>query len=58
METRNIDSAICPNCMKKFHPRMHVGYERDADYFMDCPHCGVEVEVFESIEYVVTLGGD
>lgn len=55
METINVDSAVCPLCRHKFHPEKYKYSEWGRSYTIACPHCGVDLEMFESIEYQVSV---
>ena len=58
VETRCIDSGICPHCGEKFNAEQAVNYSTQGTQFIgpvDCPHCGKPIEIFCSIEYFCSI---
>lgn len=58
VETRCVDSGICPYCGEKFNAEQAVNYSTQGTQFIgpvDCPHCGKPIEIFCSIEYFCSI---
>lgn len=50
--TKTVDEGICPACKARFDAENIVNYKIGTHY-KDCPHCGVHLEIYTSVEYQI-----
>ena len=52
--TKTTDEGKCPRCKKLFNAVRLCNYTIGTHY-LSCPHCGVELEIYTSVEYHVQV---